>query len=108
MWPVLTPAHLLHDLFGSRALLRSATRSVFNDEESELLYRPRSPHASEVVWTYEDAALLDEARTLLGRRRGQSRSGDGDIRTYGHVVIDEAQDLSPMQLRMLGRRSLNG
>ncbi len=30
------------------------------------------------------------------------------VRTYGHIVVDEAQDLSPMQLRMLGRRSLNG
>jgi len=30
------------------------------------------------------------------------------VRTYGHIVVDEAQDLSPMQLRMLARRSLNG
>ncbi|MEZ5207103.1 MAG: UvrD-helicase domain-containing protein [Acidimicrobiales bacterium] len=30
------------------------------------------------------------------------------MRTYGHIVVDEAQDLSPMQLRMLNRRSLNG
>jgi len=30
------------------------------------------------------------------------------VRTYGHIVVDEAQDLSPMQLRMLNRRSLNG
>ena len=30
------------------------------------------------------------------------------MRTYGHIVVDEAQDLSPMQLRMLTRRSLNG
>ena len=33
---------------------------------------------------------------------------DDEIRTYGHLIVDEAQDLSPMQLRMLGRRSLNG
>jgi superfamily I DNA/RNA helicase len=30
------------------------------------------------------------------------------MRTYGHIVVDEVQDLSPMQLRMLSRRSLNG
>src|SRR5205085_3292621 len=29
-------------------------------------------------------------------------------RTFGHVVIDEAQDLSPMQLRMIGRRVPSG
>lgn len=108
MWPVLSPAHLLHDLFGSRALLRSASRRVLDEGESEALYRPRSPHASEVVWTYEDVALLDEAQTLLGRRAEKVRSRPERARTYGHVVIDEAQDLSPMQLRMLGRRSLNG
>ena len=35
--------------------------------------------------------------------------GDSDeIRTYGHIVVDEVQDLTPMQLRMVARRSLNG
>src|SRR4029077_18453116 len=31
-----------------------------------------------------------------------------EIRTYGHIVVDEVQDLTPMQLRMVSRRSLNG
>ncbi|MDP9464955.1 MAG: ATP-binding domain-containing protein, partial [Actinomycetota bacterium] len=31
-----------------------------------------------------------------------------EIRTYGHIVVDEVQDLTPMQLRMVARRSLNG
>ncbi len=57
--------------------------------------------------------LLDEARALLGprsthRRPGQTNGRSDDLRTYGHIVVDEAQDLSPMQLRMIGRRSLNG
>ena len=30
------------------------------------------------------------------------------IRTYGHILVDEAQDLSPMELRSLSRRSLGG
>ena len=42
------------------------------------------------------------------RRRRNGSAGDDDVRTYGHIVVDEAQDLSPMQLRMLNRRSLNG
>jgi len=30
------------------------------------------------------------------------------LKTYGHIVVDEVQDLTPLQLRMVGRRSLNG
>lgn len=106
MWPVLTPAHLLHDLFGSRALLLSANRGTFTDEEILRLHRARSTHADDVIWRFQDAPLLDEARALLGFRPGK-READS-IRTYGHICLDEAQDLSPMELRMVGRRSLNG
>ncbi len=106
MWPVLTPAHLLHDLFGSRALLRNAAAGVLSDGEIEGLYRPRQAHADSVVWTTDDVPLLDEARMVLGPRN--PRDTGGRVRTYGHIVVDEAQDLSPMQLRMVGRRSLNG
>ena len=106
MWPVLTPAHLLHDLFGSQALLKSANRGAFSEEEILRLNRPRSSHADEVVWSFEDVPLLDEARALLGPRPGK-RALDA-VRTYGHICIDEAQDLSPMELRMVARRSLNG
>lgn len=106
MWPVLTPAQLLHDLYGSRALLRSAGRDVLSEKEQALLYRERSEHVDIVSFTDSDVALLDEARELLGARPGKK---DVDaIRTYGHIVVDEAQDLSPMELRMLTRRSLNG
>jgi DNA helicase IV len=110
MWPVLTPAHLLHDLFGSRALLRSAAGNDLSDTERDALYRGRSESIDDVIFTNDDAPLLDEARALLGprpRRRGRAADED-EVRTYGHIVVDEAQDLSPMQLRMLGRRSLNG
>lgn len=110
MWPVLTPAHLLHDLYGSSALLRSANRvgknDVFTDDEIMRLHRPRSRHAEDVIWRFPDVPLLDEARALLGYRPG--KRDDDAVRTYGHICIDEAQDLSPMELRMVGRRSLNG
>jgi DNA helicase IV len=33
---------------------------------------------------------------------------EDEIRSFGHIVVDEVQDLSPMQLRMLARRSLSG
>ncbi|MGI8755041.1 MAG: HelD family protein, partial [Acidimicrobiales bacterium] len=108
MWPVLTPADLLHDLFGSRALLRLAGARHLPDSRLELLHRPRSEGVAEVVWTHDDVPLLDEARSLLGPRPSRRKRDDDEVRTYGHIVIDEAQDLSPMQLRMLTRRSLNG
>ncbi len=106
MWPVLTPAHLVNDLYGSRALLRSAAGGRLSDDETELLHRPRAQHASEVTWSFQDVPVLDEARALLGYRPGH-REEDA-VLTYGHIVVDEAQDLSPMELRMIARRSLNG
>ncbi|NNE73491.1 MAG: ATP-binding domain-containing protein, partial [Acidimicrobiales bacterium] len=96
---------LLHDLFGSEALLRAAGSGLVPPERMELLYRPWSG-AADRLWTTADAPLLDEARGWLGFRPG--RKAADDIRTYGHIVVDEAQDLSPMELRMLSRRSLNG
>jgi DNA helicase IV len=108
MWPVLTPADLLHDLFGSRALLRLAAGKLLTDDEVEVLRRPRSASVRDVVFTHDDVPLLDEARALLGPPPRRRKRDDDEIRTYGHIVVDEAQDLSPMQLRMLTRRSLNG
>ena len=46
-------------------------------------------------WSEADLPLIDEARALL----------DGPPQQHGHVIVDEAQDLTPMQLRMLARRS---
>jgi DNA helicase IV len=105
MWPVLSPAQLLHDLLGSEALLRSAGRSL-TDAERNALHRLRSSRVDEVVWTNDDVPLLDEALALLGMRPGHKE--EDEVRTYGHIVVDEAQDLSPMQLRVITRRSLNG
>lgn len=112
MWPVLTPAQLLHDLYGSKPLLRLAAGDALSDHEVDALRRERHPTLDDVAFTNDDVPLLDEARWLLGgrpRRRVNGRAeSDDDVRTYGHLIVDEAQDLSPMQLRMLGRRSLNG
>ena len=102
MWPVLTPMQLLHDLFGAPPLLELAGGAL-RPEERAALHRPRHELVDEVAWTPADIALLDEARHRLGPARGRD-----ELRTYGHIVVDEAQDLSPMQLRMLTRRSLSG
>jgi DNA helicase IV len=46
-------------------------------------------------WSDADLPLLDEARAMLL----------GPPQQYGHVIVDEAQDLTPMQLRMVARRA---
>ena len=125
MWPLLSPAELLHDLFGSKALLKLAAAKHLSETEYLSLYRPRHDDVKEVRWTDNDVALLDEARSYLGAKKAPSRGANGqngqngnghgygqhdteEIRTYGHIVVDEVQDLTPMQLRMVSRRSLNG
>ena len=110
MWPVLTPAQLLHDLFGSKALLKLAGNGIMPESDYLALYRERSDSLEDVCWSNADAALLDEARFLLGPRPRKSGKVDetDEIRTFGHIVVDEVQDLTPMQLRMVTRRSLSG
>ena len=110
MWPVLTPAELLHDLYSSKALMRLAAQKVCTPAEYETLYRQRALSLADAKFSDADVAVLDEALAVLGprpRRSGRINEAD-EIRTYGHIVIDEVQDLSPMQLRMISRRSLNG
>lgn len=120
-WPVLYPAQVLRWLGDERRLARAA-RSVLSAEEIALL--ARSIAQAPAGWSVADIALLDELRVLLGpppkRRRRSTLELDAeqarDSRTtgvrqrpehydeYSHIVVDEAQDLSPMQWRMVGRR----
>ena len=93
-WPVVDPVRLVFRLLSERAFLAEAADGVLTDPEQELLLwarRPRSLKAA--AWSVEDAFLVDEAVDIVG--------GTG---TFGHVVADEAQDLSAMQLRAIGRR----
>jgi DNA helicase IV len=147
IWPRISGQELLHDLLGAPALLRAAGKGILSDHEIELLNRPRFTSLDEIAWTKADAALIDEARVLVGPRRRprpapkpsdnvldgvdlDAYSGDhraaalreaqrlavaqsqeldeAEFVTYGHIVVDEAQDLSPMELRVLKRRDLTG
>jgi DNA helicase IV len=98
LWPQQSAAGFLRDLLGSRRRLRAAAGGAFTDDEQDLLYRRGADRLSEEVWSAADLPLLDEAEHLIG----------GAGRRYAHVVVDEAQDLSPMQLRSVARRSATG
>src|SRR5437763_3024820 len=91
-WPIVSPDRLVRSLLTTRASLAEAADGLLDDAEQKLLLR-RGPG-----WSDGDIPLLDEARTLL----------DARPRAYGHVIVDEAQDLTPMQLRMIARRARDG
>jgi DNA helicase IV len=91
-WPQVSPDRLVRSLFTSRATLARAADGILSPEEQKLLARRSTG------WSDADVPLLDEARSLLAAAPHR----------YGHVIVDEAQDLSPMQLRMVARRAPDG
>jgi hypothetical protein len=98
VWPARDAAGLVAGLLGDAALLARAARDVLDDAEQALLRWPAPPRSVRTApWTEADAVLVDEAAGLLERTSG-----------YGHVVVDEAQDLSPMQCRAIARRLAAG
>ncbi|WP_269069239.1 HelD family protein [Actinomycetospora endophytica] len=163
LWPTLTPAQLLADLYTDPKRITAATRGW--SEDARALLRRDAPPASPLDphwWTPADAVLLDEAAELLGeddtaeRERAErkreadeayaagvleilameedwdpevlrptdvvdasvladrsrevnyasaaERAAEDRTWTFGHVIVDEAQELSPMAWRVLMRR----
>lgn len=98
IWPSLTPQSFLRDLLGSRERLMAAAGDDFTAGDVNRLLRPGSERIADETWSDADVALLDEAEELI----------NGEVQVFGHLVVDEAQDLSPMQLRSLRRRSRDG
>jgi DNA helicase IV len=95
MWPAYTAVALIRSLLSSPSMLARAAGGVLSPQEQLLLRRKKAATPKDERWTRADLALLDEAQALVA----------GLTRTYGHVVVDEAQDLSDMELRMVGRRT---
>ena len=89
VWPAPKPEHVVRRLLGSRERLAEAAGGILDESEQALLHRAKSD------WSDADLPLVDEARVLL----------HGAPLQYGHVIVDEAQDLTPMQLRMVARRA---
>jgi DNA helicase IV len=94
VWPARDAPGLVAALLTDPAVLARAARGLLDEREQAALLR--AP-ARTVPWTAADAVLVDEVAGLLERTPG-----------YGHVVLDEAQDLSPMQCRAVARRLAAG
>ena len=98
LWPTRSAADVVRRLYGNRRVLVAATEGLFSDDERDALARKATPKVSDEQWTRADLAVLDEAEALTS----------GGARMYEHVVVDEAQDLSAMELRMVARRARAG
>lgn len=99
VWPAMTAETLLQDLYGSRTRLVAAAGHEFTGSDIENLHRQAASRVTQERWSEADVAVLDCAAHLIDPKK---------VVTYGHIVVDEAQDLSPMQADMIARRSQNG
>lgn len=101
VWPPLTPQAALRDLLASRDRLLTAADAQdveFTVTEIRGLVRAPQERLANEPWTDADIPLLDELNELI----------NGAPEKYDHIVVDEAQDLSAMQLRSIRRRSRRG
>ncbi|MFC9313770.1 HelD family protein [Streptomyces nigra] len=95
VWPKVRPEKVVAELFTDPEVLADASAGVLDDDERKALLWARRPRSwKSARWSAADLVLLDEVAGLIERPEG-----------YGHVVVDEAQDLSPMECRAIARRS---
>ncbi|GAA0684773.1 AAA family ATPase [Kitasatospora atroaurantiaca] len=97
-WPPVDPAKLVHRLLTDAEFLAACAEGIFAPEEQAAIRWAKPGRSLRTApWTAADAVLVDEATDLVQRTA-----------SLGHVVVDEAQDLSPMQYRAVGRRCSTG
>jgi DNA helicase IV len=98
IWPAADPAKVVLGLLSDRAAIARAAEDVLNPDEQELLAWPKPPRSvASARWSPADVVLIDEVADLIERTP-----------SLAHVVIDEAQDLSAMACRAIGRRASTG
>jgi DNA helicase IV len=98
VWPAVTATDLVARLLSDPVALAEAADGILDPAEQAAIVwtkPPRTPKAAR--WSAADAVLVDEAAGLIDRAP-----------SFGHVVVDEAQDLSPMHCRAIARRSEHG
>ncbi|MET4926260.1 AAA family ATPase [Streptomyces sp. PSRA5] len=98
LWPAVDPAKLVLRLLSDADFLAEHAEGLLTADEQETLLWTKPPRSLKTAkWSAADAVLIDEANDLVSRTH-----------SLGHVVLDEAQDLSPMQYRAVGRRCSTG
>ncbi|WP_157063373.1 HelD family protein [Luteipulveratus mongoliensis] len=110
VWPTLDPQRILGGLLADRAVLAEYAPEL-TDADRAVVCRPEG-----AAWSVPDIALLDELADLVGETDRAGEVAADNSRTlaerasadrtwaFGHVIVDEAQELSAMQWRMLVRR----
>jgi len=98
IWPQVDPAKLVLRLLTDADFLAAHAEGLLDGaEQKEILWAKPVRSVKSAKWSAADAVLIDEAMDLVQRTH-----------SLGHVVLDEAQDLSPMQYRAVGRRCTTG
>jgi DNA helicase IV len=98
VWPEVSPEQLVYSILSDESVLAQAAEGVLTpDEQTTLRWHRPSRTVKATKWSAADALLIDEAAGLIDR-----------LPSYGHIVLDEAQDLSPMQCRAIARRCEHG
>ncbi|MBM9620861.1 AAA family ATPase [Streptomyces zhihengii] len=98
IWPPVEPAKLVLRLLSDATFLAEHAEGELDAAEQAAILMEKPPRSVRTAkWSAADAVLIDEATDLVRRTH-----------SLGHVVLDEAQDLSPMQYRAVGRRCSTG
>ncbi|MEV5335593.1 AAA family ATPase [Streptomyces werraensis] len=98
VWPAVDPAKLVLRLLGDAEFLAEHAEGLLDEQEQKaILWAKPARSVKSATWSAADTVLIDEAADLIQRTP-----------SLGHVVLDEAQDLSPMQYRAVGRRCTTG
>src|SRR6266516_3424444 len=98
IWPKTDPVRLVFRLLSDPPLLAEAAAGLLSPaEQAAMSWSPAPRGPGSARWSVADGVLIDEARDLIERTA-----------SLAHVVLDEAQDLSPMACRAIGRRCATG
>jgi hypothetical protein len=98
VWPKVHQKRLVFTLLSSQDQLVQNGGGLLSDAEMTAIAWPKPPRGpGSAPWTSADQVLIDEAADLIERTP-----------SIAHIVVDEAQDLSPMEVRAIGRRCATG